>query len=70
MSERPEQFICDACLQRLPCHMWCVETADAVTLLCLRCCPCPSHLNDDPGGTVVFPWRGLHHSEARTRRHQ
>lgn len=69
----PEQFICDACHERHLLEMWCMQGPDGQRVLCMRCCRCPSHWSDDPGGRAVFDramtWCGLHASESRTRRH-
>lgn len=65
----PEQFLCDACAERLHVDLLCAEMASEVTLLCVQCCGCPEHHQDDIAGTVVYPWHGLA-SEHRARRHQ
>lgn len=67
----PEQFICDACHERHLLEMWCMQGPDGQRVLCMRCCRCPSHWSDDPGGTVIWkpperPWVNL---DERARRH-
>ena len=59
-----ERFRCDACHELRPLDVWCSEGENGEALLCRRCCPCPVHWGDDPGGRAVFSgaplrWQGL-----------
>lgn len=66
--EMPEHFVCDTCHEQHPVDALCTATMRRDWLTCQRCCPCATHQQDDPGGTVVWPWHGLDGSAGRMRR--
>jgi hypothetical protein len=66
----PEQFVCDACQERQTWDLRCTPTASDLTLWCVYCCHCTEHDVSDVPGQVIFPWRLLHQSESRARRHR
>ena len=67
LREMPTAFVCDLCHEQHPVDALCTATMRRDWLACRRCCPCPTHPQDDPGGHAVFAaapggrltWRGL-----------
>lgn len=76
LADIPATFVCDLCAVRQDRALVCWTVLQAAQVACLRCCGCPEHQYEDPGGVAVFTaqagtliWRGLDGAAARTRRH-